>query len=168
VLQSRLPEGFRAKWVVAIPLIGGAVAVLVTPGQATAQAKGLLIGAFGVVLVVLFLPSVLRIREWLKRSGQAQGVVVGVEKVSAWEASDGPSYHPRVQFTTPGGGTVVFTSRFGSDLVPDVGEPLRVRYRPDNPDQAEVDRSWVRLLPGALGLLGGVGLLVAGVVVYSP
>jgi ABC-type uncharacterized transport system permease subunit len=45
-----------------------------------------------------------------------------------------------------------------------------VRYHPDNPQQAHVDTPWARMwawmLPGALGLLGGLGLLAAGVIVY--
>jgi hypothetical protein len=41
-----------------------------------------------------------------------------------------------------------------------------VRYRPEDPEQAQVDTALVWIVPAALGLLGGLGLLVAGVVVY--
>jgi hypothetical protein len=41
-----------------------------------------------------------------------------------------------------------------------------VRYHPEHPEQAQVDSPWAWVVPGVLGLLGGLGLLVAGVVVY--
>jgi hypothetical protein len=41
-----------------------------------------------------------------------------------------------------------------------------VRYRPDNPEQAELDQVITWALPTLVGLLGGLGLTVAGAVVY--
>lgn len=75
-------------------------------------------------------------------------------------------YHPVVRFTTPDGRTVEFTSAVGYQIRPDVGGPVPVRYRPDDPEKAEIDRAIAWVMPAAFGLLGGLGLLVAGVVVY--
>jgi hypothetical protein len=44
--------------------------------------------------------------------------------------------------------------------------PPPVRYRPEDPEQARVDTPWAWVVPAALGVLGGLGLLVAGVVAY--
>jgi Protein of unknown function (DUF3592) len=72
-----------------------------------------------------------------------------------------------VRFTTRDGRTVVFTSALGSpDSELELGHPVPVRYPPDNPQHAQVDTPWAWMVPAALGLLGGLGLLVAGVVAY--
>ena len=76
-------------------------------------------------------------------------------------------YHARVRFTTRDGRTVVFTSALGSpDRGLERGRPVPVRYPPDNPEQAQVDTPLAWIVPAASGFLGGLGLLVAGVVVY--
>ena len=49
---------------------------------------------------------------------------------------------------------------------PDVGAPVPVRYLLDDPEQADVDSAVTWLLPAALGSLFGLGLLVAGVVLF--
>lgn len=72
-----------------------------------------------------------------------------------------------VRFTTPEGRQVVFTSSFGSSGKPEMGYRLRVRYRPDHPEQAEVDHAITWMLRAAFGIFGGLGLLVAGFVVYG-
>ena len=67
----------------------------------------------------------------------------------------------------PDGRTVVFTSALGSPYSePKLGHPVPVRYPPDNPQQAQVETPLAWIVPRALGFLGGLGLLVAGVVVY--
>jgi len=80
----------------------------------------------------------------------AQGTVVGVERrrsgpTGIWAVLAGLTfapnvlYHERVQFTTPDGRTVVFTSAYGSpDSDVELGRPVPVRYRPEDPEQAEV------------------------------
>ncbi|HEX8860791.1 MAG TPA: DUF3592 domain-containing protein [Actinomycetes bacterium] len=126
----------------------------------------MLLDAYGVVLLLIFLHLVQRTRERLKSSAQAQGTVVGVEKTTG-SLGDQPRtyYHLRVRFTTPDGRTVVLTSAIGFDIQSDVGDPIPVRYSPDNPWQAEVDHPLV-WMPAAIALLGGLGFLVAGIVVY--
>jgi hypothetical protein len=61
---------------------------------------------------------------------------------------------------------VEFTSTVGYCREPDVGAPVPVRYLLDDPEQAEIDKAVTWLWPGASALLTGLGLLVAGVVVY--
>jgi hypothetical protein len=81
----------------------------------------------------------------------AQGTVVGVEPrrsgpTGIWAVVAGLTfvpnilYHERVRFTTPDGRTVVFTSARGSpDSDVELGRTVPVRYRPEDPEQAEVD-----------------------------
>jgi hypothetical protein len=71
-----------------------------------------------------------------------------------------------VRFFTPDGRAVEFTSNIGYGREPDVGAPVPVRYLLDDPQQADVDSAVTWLLPAAIGSLFGLGLLVAGVVVY--
>jgi Protein of unknown function (DUF3592) len=124
----------------------------------------LILAAYGGFTLLFLLPPAVRGGQRLKSGAQAQGTVVGAERQSD---SDGDTFHhPRVRFTTPDGRTVEFTSMVGYDSEPDVGDPVPVRYRPDDPEQAELDSAVTWLLPGALSLLAGVGLLVAGVVFY--
>lgn len=91
--------------------------------------------------------------------------MVGAEQKTRSLTATSYYYYPRVQFTTKDGRTVVFTSAFGSTSEPDVGRSLSVRYLLEDPEQAEIDSAltWgVRVL----AILGGLGLLVAGVVQY--
>jgi hypothetical protein len=81
----------------------------------------------------------------------AQGTVVGVEPrrsaaAGIWAVLAGLTfvpnilYHERVRFTTLDGRTVVFTSARGSpDSDVELGRPVPVRYRPEDPEQAQVD-----------------------------
>ena len=101
---------------------------------------------------------------------QAQGTVVGAERDTS-HRHDGTisatTYNPVVRFTTADGRTVQFTSVVGYSYSPHIGHAVPVRYRPDDPEQAEIDRAAMWMLPVAVGLAGGLGLLVAGVIVYS-
>jgi len=169
------PWGIPAK-VVDFVLPGSVALVFWQWGRLGWQARGLILAAYGVFILGSFLPPALRSRERQKRGAQAQGSVVGVVQ----ETNDkGDSfYHPRVRFFTPDGRAVEFTSTVGYGLEPDVGAPVPVRYLLDDPQQAgvhsaagvhraaDVDSAVTWLLPAAIGSLFGLGLLVAGVVVY--
>jgi hypothetical protein len=84
----------------------------------------------------------------------AQGTVVGVEQrrsgpTGIWAVLAGLTfvpnvlYHERVQFTTADGRTVVFTSALASpESDVELGRPVPVRYRPEDPEQAQVDTRW--------------------------
>jgi hypothetical protein len=63
---------------------------------------------------------------------------------------------PTVEFTTPGGATVQFTSWVSSSPpIAPVGGHVRVRYTPDNPQDAEIDAFWqIWFLPMLAALLG--------------
>jgi hypothetical protein len=150
----------RLATVARILLIGGAFLAFWRWSSLGWHTRGLILAAYGAVLLLVVLLSVLRLR------ARARGTVVGVEQ-RAGRANDRPVtyFHPRVRFTTPAGRAVVFTSAIGSTSQPRVGASLRVRYRLADPEQAEVVgvATWVL---GAVAILFGLALLVAGVVLY--
>lgn len=129
------------------------------------HARGMILAAYGVVCLGAGLIPALRTRGLLESGAQAQGTVVDVEK----DTSSGGSttYNPVVRFTAADGRTVEFTSAVGYSRKPDIGGAVPVRYRPGDPEQAEIDRATMWMIPAAFGLVGGLGLLVAAVIVYS-
>jgi hypothetical protein len=149
-------------------LVGSIILVSQVWDSLSWHARGLILAAYGVTALAVGLIPGLRTRALLKRGARAEGVVVGTKQVTR-QGEDGTSYsyHPVVRFTAPDGGQVVFTSSLGSPVAPDLGTPVPVRYRPEDPHQAEVDRAAAWVLPAAFGLVGGLGLLVAAVVVYA-
>ena len=122
--------------------------------------RGLILAAYGIFCLLYLLPLAMRGGARLKSGAQAQGTVVSAG------TGGGKFHHPRVRFTTPDGRTVEFTSMLGYPRELDVGAPVPVRYPPDDPEQADLDSVATWLLPGALYLLTGLGLLVAGVNLY--
>jgi hypothetical protein len=131
------------------------------------HARGMILAAYGVVFGLVMLLPALRTRSLLKTGVQAEGTVVGAEERTRTQKNDVVTYYyPQVRFTTPDGRQVVFTSGLGSPSQPQMGYRLRVRYRPGHPEQAEVDRAATWMLRAGFGVVGGLGLLVAGVVVY--
>ena len=78
----------------------------------------------------------------------------------------GTNYYARVRFTTRDGQTREFTSAVGYLSEPSVGDPRPVRYRSDDPEQAEVDKPVPWMFFGVLTLLVGVTLVVAGVFMF--
>jgi hypothetical protein len=131
------------------------------------HARGMILAIMGLSLMLgMALPS-LRIQRRLTSGAQAQGTVVATEQRED-HGTEAPvtQYSPVVRFTTPDHRTVVFTSAVFSEIAPDVGARVPVRYRPDDPDKAEVDTPIAWVIPAAIGLVGGLGLLVAGVIVY--
>jgi hypothetical protein len=172
--QVKLPADPRLAWA---PLLLLAIAVVtaVAWGSLGWHARGMLLAAYGVVVALVLLLPALRTRARLKAGVTAQGTVVGAEKrisstgIGTWAPTFIPNtlYHRRVRFTTPDGRTVVFTSALGSpDSELELGRPVPVRHHPDHPEQAQVDTPLAWVVPAALGFLGGLGLLGAGVVVY--
>jgi Protein of unknown function (DUF3592) len=176
--QVKLPADPRLAW--AYVLLPASLFVTAWAwGGLGWHARGMLLAAYGVVVALVLLLLALRTRARLQAGVSAQGTVVGAEKrisspgIGTWSPTFAPNplYHERVRFTTRDGRTVVFTSALGSpDSELELGRPVPVRYQPDNPEQAQVDTPWARMwawmVPGALGVLGGLGLLLAGVVVY--
>jgi hypothetical protein len=172
--QVKLPADPRLAW--AFVLLPGSLVVTAWAwGGLGWHARGMLLAAWGVAVVLVLLRPALRTRARLKAGVSAQGTVVGAEKrisstgIGTWAPTFVPVtlYHRRVRFATRDGRTVVFTSALGSpDSQLELGRPVPVRYPPDHPEQAQVDTPWAWVVPGVLGFLGGLGLLVAGVVVY--
>jgi hypothetical protein len=119
--------------------------------------------AAGVTLLGVVLPLQLRTRALLKDG--VQGTVVGA--VAGGSHLRSRTYHPVVRFTTADGRTVTFTSGIGFPRQPEIGGAVPVRYRGDNPEQAEIDRAHIGMLAAAPPLLVGVGLLVAAVVAFT-
>jgi Protein of unknown function (DUF3592) len=167
--QVKLPADPRLAWG-SVLFLGSVVVTAWAWGGLGWHARGMLLAAYGVAVALVLLLPALRTRRRLKAGVSAQGTVVGAEKrisstgIGTWAPTFVPTplYHPRVRFTTPDGRTVVFTSALGSpDSELELGRPVPVRYHPDNPQQAQVDTPWARMwawiLPGALGLLGGLG-----------
>jgi Protein of unknown function (DUF3592) len=172
--QVKLPADPRLAWA-SVLLPASLFATAWAWGALGWHARGMLLAVYGVAVALVLLLPALRARARLKAGVSAQGTVVGAEKrisstgIGTWAPTFVPNtlYHRRVRFTTRDGRTVVFTSALGSpDSGLELGHPVPVRYHPDHPQQAQVDNPWVWIVPGALGLLGGLGLLVAGVVVY--
>src|SRR5215217_6193913 len=111
------------------------------------------------------LPLQLRTRALLKHGVKVQGTVVDVEEETSRRST---TYHPVVRFTTADGRTVSFTSGMGFSVrQPRIGSAVPVRYRQDDPEQAEIERAYIWMAPAAPSLLVGVGLLVAAVNVYT-
>jgi hypothetical protein len=50
---------------------------------------------------------------------------------------------------------------------PEIGGEVPVRYRSEDPERAEIDRVYAWMVPAAVWLLVGVGLLVAAVIVLT-
>jgi hypothetical protein len=166
-VQTRLWRGRRFD-VVGWLLLGSALLVWWRWSSLGWHARGMILGAYGVVFGLVMLLPALRTRGLLATGAQAEGTVVGAEERTRTQRNDVVTdYYPRVRFTTPDGRQVVFTSGLGSPSQPQVGYRLRVRYRPGHPEQAEVDRAATWMLRAAVGVVGGLGLLVAGVVVYG-
>jgi hypothetical protein len=132
-----------------------------------ATTRALVFAAAGVTILGIALPLQLRTRALLKHGVQAQGTVVDAVEESGRGHNNirFTTYHPVVRFTTADGRTVTFTSGLGFGRQRRIGGPVPVRYRGDGPEQAEIDRAYIWMLPAAPPLLIGVGLLVAAAVV---
>jgi hypothetical protein len=151
-------------------LVFGSVFVVIWKWDSLSwHARGVILAAYGAMGLGAGLIPALRTRGLLKSGARAQGTVVDAKRDTGYENSGHRyiTYNPMVRFTTADGRTVEFTSAVGYSRRPDIGGTVPVRYRPDDPEQAEIDRTTMWMLPAAFGLVGGLGLLVAAVIVYS-
>jgi hypothetical protein len=128
----------------------------------------MILAAYGVIGLSLLI-SALRTRELLKSGVQAQGTVVGAERHTDRNSRGRRSitYNPVVRFVTADGRLAEFTSALGYASRPDIGAAVPVRYRAEDPAQAEIDRAIMWVFPAVIGLVFGLGLLVTGVVTYT-
>ena len=127
------------------------------------HARGMILAAYGVTLLGVALIPALRTRAMLKSGARAEGTVVGTKE---GRTSRGTRYYPVVRFTTADGRMVEFTSAVGYSSYDENPGTVSVRYRPDDPEKAEIDRATTWMLPAGFGLVGGLALLVAAVIVY--
>jgi Protein of unknown function (DUF3592) len=105
-----------------------------------------------------------RRRAFVRHSAVASGTIVGLTENREREEI---SYFPKVRFQTASGREVTFESEMGSSSAAGrIGDTVAVRYRPDQPEAAEIDSFmslWgVALLSGGLGLVFlfvGLGIL---------
>jgi len=114
-------------------------------------------------------------RAFVRHSAIASGTIVAlIEERSSDMTSDSMneeiSYFPKVKFQTPSGREVIFQSAMGSGRKAGrIGRTVAVRYRPDQPDVAEIDSFmslWgVTLVLGVVGvgfLFAGLGMILVG------
>ena len=114
-------------------------------------------------------------RAFVRHSAIASGTIVDlIEERSSDMTSDSMhdeiSYFPKVKFQTPSGREVTFQSQTGSGRKAGrIGRTVAVRYRPDQPDVAEIDSFmslWgVTLVLGVVGagfLSAGLGMILVG------
>ena len=142
---------------------------------------GLLVAAIGVLLlgvglVVAGVHDLVDILRPPSSSRRAVGVVIRIETVTSGSGSDRrTSYHPVVRFLTAREQVIVITGNV--DAGHSVGDPVKVRYDPNNPHHARLDslgdRVWavvfaVVLLLGALGVMFGGGVLFVWASAGSP
>jgi Protein of unknown function (DUF3592) len=103
-------------------VFGSIFLAIAKPDLLNRYAWGVILAADGVALLLGLVRPALRMRGRLKSGAAAQGTVVGTVQQ---KTSDGDTYyHPKVQFTTAEGRTVEFTSTFGSQFAPSVGDPV--------------------------------------------
>jgi hypothetical protein len=115
--------------------------------------------SMGATLLVLAGWMLAKKRAFVRDSVTAPGDVVAL--VNIWDGQE-VSHFPKVLFRTESGREVTFQSETGNNPpARRVGEKVRVRYRPDQPQSAEID-SFFSLWGAALlfGLLGGAFTLV--------
>ncbi len=127
--------------------------------RATFVALSLVFLGTGIALLIAAGRQFARRRESIAGSALASGTVVGFA-----ERRDGlePSYFARVKFQTAAGHAITFESGAGSER-PSLkeGEPVRVRFRADAPNDAEIDEFFS--LWGLVLVLGGLGAVCTAV-----
>ena len=130
--------------------------------RATLVALSLLFLGTGIALLSAAGRQFARRREFIAGSALVAGKVVGFA-----ERRDGlePSYFARVQFQTAAGRAITFESGAGSERPSlAIGDAVRVRYRTDAPNEAEIDAFFslwgLALGLGAVGTAVGAGMLL--------
>ena len=113
----------------------------------------------GTVMLAAAAREFSRRRAFLRNSATAAGTIVALTEN---RERDEVSYFPKVAFRLPSGHTVTFQSGMGSSTeARAIGDPVTVRFRPDQPQLAEIDAFmpiWGQCV--VFGALGAVFLLV--------
>jgi Protein of unknown function (DUF3592) len=123
---------------------------------------GLLFLMIGLAVLIYGAVSAVKQSRELARQVGATGTVVDLVKRVFNPGSSGV-YCPVVEFTTAAGHPVRFESQFGTmPATHQVGQTVKVRYEPSDPQKAEVDSATSRwFVPGCtIGM--GLGFMVLG------
>lgn len=128
-------------------------------------AFGVLFGSIGAALLAAAARQYKRRQAFLLGSATASGIVVALTEN---RETDLVSYFPKVRFRTRSGREVTFQSDMGtsSPEAKRIGDAVAVRYRSDQPEEAELDGfmplwgpSLVFGVLGAAFLFIGLGIL---------
>ena len=144
-----------------------AVAVLLGGQLGGGQGVEVVFGGAGLGLALVGVVRLVRVRDLLRHGARIEGTVAKVSRTK-WTSEEGHTnvtYHRRVRFTTPDGRGVEFNSRVGTKVAPREGQSVPVRYRADNPKQAEVDTP-AASKSSAMLLFLGLALLAVAVFLY--
>ena len=110
----------------------------------------------GPCALVFSIVSIFRTRSFIRRSSEVIGEVIRLER-SKTRDRYGYEYAPVFSFTTEGGKSCTVTSDVSSSPPGfSVGESVRVRYDPANPENARIHsffQTWgIAVISGAVGL----------------
>jgi hypothetical protein len=128
---------------------------------------GILLGAVGVLFLVVGAITGIRLRRFLGSAVEIQGKVVGFEEQVSTD-SDGDrtsSTHAKVEFETASGQKMIFTEKSQTLGGLAVGSAVPVKYDPAAPRKARIatgGRLWLSTI--VLVALGAV-LVIVGVIV---
>ena len=123
---------------------------------------GFILGAIGVVFLVVGAITAIRTRSFLRSAVATQGTVVGFAKQTSSEG--GSSTHAQVEFATAEKESVTFTERSQTFGGLAVGATVPVTYDPAKPKNARIatsGRLWVSTIV-TIGL--GVALVIVAVI----
>ncbi len=123
----------------------------------------IILGAVGLVFVVVGAVMGVRLRAFLSTASEAQGKVVGFVKQTSNEG--GSSTHAKVEFVTADGQTRTFVENSQTFGRLSVGSAVPVKYDATGPKKARIATSGRLWTTPVLLLALGVGLLIAGVIV---
>jgi len=144
-----------------------AAAVLLGGQRGGGQGVEVVFGGAGLGLALVGVVRLVRVRDLLRNGARIEGTMAKVSRTK-WTSEEGHTnvtYHRRVRFTTPDGRGVEFNSRVGTKVAPREGQSVPVRYRADNPKQAEVDTP-AASKSSAMLLFLGLALLAVAVLLY--
>ena len=123
---------------------------------------GLILGAIGVLFLIVGAVIGIGTRRFLNAAVDTQGKVVGFVKQASNEG--GSSTHAQVEFATAAGETVTFTEKSQTFGGLAVGSAVPVKYDPAAPKKARIatsGRLWVTVIV-LVGL--GAALLIVGAI----
>ena len=111
-------------------------------------------GAFGLYMLLTLIRVVRRQRELRERGVVSEGEVIAFQSKSTTGGGGRTYYAPVVQLPMPGGNHIqVISSTYLRDKTYSIGQRVKMRYLPEEPDRADLDSetgSW--FLPAAFSI----------------